>query len=81
MSVVTSGLGVPLSVLDLCPAPTGELAAEALRRSVDLARHAEQQGYRRYWVEDDHNMPGIASPGARDPAERLGLPGIVHRVR
>ncbi len=52
---------VPLSVLDLCPVPTGASTAEALRRTVDLARHAEAWGYRRYWVAEHHNMPGIAS--------------------
>jgi luciferase family oxidoreductase group 1 len=52
---------VPLSVLDLSPVPTGVPAAEALRRSVDLARHVEGWGYRRFWVAEHHNMPGIAS--------------------
>jgi luciferase family oxidoreductase group 1 len=52
---------VPLSVLDLCPVPTGERAGEALRRSVDLARHAERWGLRRFWVAEHHNLPGIAS--------------------
>jgi luciferase family oxidoreductase group 1 len=52
---------VPLSVLDLCPVPTGAPTAEALRRTVDLARHVEKWGYRRYWVAEHHNMPGIAS--------------------
>jgi luciferase family oxidoreductase group 1 len=54
-------LQVPLSVLDLSPVPTGAPSAEALRRTVDLARHAEGWGYRRYWVAEHHNMPGIAS--------------------
>ena len=52
---------VPLSVLDLCPVPTGVPTAEALRRTVDLASHVEKWGYRRYWVAEHHNMPGIAS--------------------
>lgn len=54
-------LSVPLSVLDLCPVPTGESAGEALRRSADLARHAEGWGLRRYWAAEHHGMPGIAS--------------------
>ncbi len=54
-------LSVPLSVLDLCPVPTGESAGGALRRSVDLARHVERWGFRRFWVAEHHNMPGIAS--------------------
>jgi luciferase family oxidoreductase group 1 len=60
-SVVTGRLPVPLSVLDLCPVPTGESAGEALRRSVDLARHAERWGFTRYWVAEHHSVPGIAS--------------------
>jgi len=28
---------------------------------LDLARHAERWGYRRYWLAEHHNMPGIAS--------------------
>ena len=52
---------VPLSILDLSPINQGGTAADALHRSLDLARHAEQLGYRRYWVAEHHNMPGIAS--------------------
>jgi luciferase family oxidoreductase group 1 len=62
-------LAVPLSVLDLCPVPTGVSTGEALRRSVDLARHVESWGYRRYWVAEHHNMPGIASSA---PAVLIG---------
>jgi len=51
----------PLSVLDLAPIPLGSTAGDALRSSLDLARHAERLGYRRHWVAEHHNMPGIAS--------------------
>jgi luciferase family oxidoreductase group 1 len=51
----------PLSVLDLSPIPEGSDAGQALRHSADLARHAEDLGYRRYWMAEHHNMPGIAS--------------------
>jgi luciferase family oxidoreductase group 1 len=51
----------PLSVLDLAPIVEGADAAQAFRNSVDLARHAERWGYRRYWLAEHHNMPGIAS--------------------
>jgi luciferase family oxidoreductase group 1 len=54
-------LSVPLSVLDLAPVGEGSSPAEALRGSLDLVRRAEQLGYRRYWVAEHHNMPGIAS--------------------
>src|SRR5688572_14084681 len=51
----------PLSILDLAPIVEGGDAADALRRSLDLARHAERWGYTRYWVAEHHNMKGIAS--------------------
>jgi luciferase family oxidoreductase group 1 len=49
------------SVLDLAPIIEGGDAALAFRNSAELARHAEQQGYHRYWLAEHHNMPGIAS--------------------
>lgn len=52
---------VPLSVLDLSPIVQGGSVAQALHRSRDLAQHAERLGYRRYWLAEHHNMPGIAS--------------------
>jgi luciferase family oxidoreductase group 1 len=52
---------IPLSVLDLSPIVEGGDAAAALRNTLDLARHAERWGYRRYWLAEHHNMPGIAS--------------------
>jgi len=52
---------VPLSVLDLSPIKQGSNAGEALRESAELARHCERLGYRRYWLAEHHNMPGIAS--------------------
>ena len=52
---------IPLSVLDLSPVPEGSDAGQALRNSVDLARHAEALGFGRYWMAEHHNMPGIAS--------------------
>jgi luciferase family oxidoreductase group 1 len=52
---------VPLSILDLVPVIVGETPREALRKSLDLAQHAEALGYTRYWVAEHHNMTGIAS--------------------
>ena len=52
---------IPFSVLDLAPITEGATAADALRNTLDLARHAEGLGYRRYWLAEHHNMPGIAS--------------------
>jgi luciferase family oxidoreductase group 1 len=52
---------IPVSVLDLAPIAAGTDAAEAFRRSLELARHAESLGYHRFWLAEHHNMPGIAS--------------------
>ena len=51
----------PLSVLDLAPIVEGSTATDALRHSLELARHAEALGYHRYWVAEHHNMDGVAS--------------------
>jgi luciferase family oxidoreductase group 1 len=51
----------PLSVLDLAPIVEGADAATALRHSLDLARHVERWGYRRFWLAEHHNMEGVAS--------------------
>jgi len=52
---------IPLSVLDLSPIKQGSDARAALTESASLARHCETLGYRRYWLAEHHNMPGIAS--------------------
>jgi luciferase family oxidoreductase group 1 len=52
---------IPFSILDLSPIIQGATAADAFRNSRDLAQHAEKWGYRRYWLAEHHNMPGIAS--------------------
>ncbi len=52
---------VPLSVLDLSPILQGGDVAQSLANSLDLARNAERLGYRRFWLAEHHNMPGIAS--------------------
>lgn len=51
----------PLSVLDLSPIVQGSTPAQSFRCSADIARHAEQWGYHRYWLAEHHGMPGIAS--------------------
>jgi alkanesulfonate monooxygenase SsuD/methylene tetrahydromethanopterin reductase-like flavin-dependent oxidoreductase (luciferase family) len=61
---------VPLSVLDLAPLVSGSTAADALRNTIDLARHAERLGYARYWLAEHHLTPGVA---AAAPAVLIGL--------
>ena len=52
---------VSFSVLDLAPIVAGAKPADALHNSLDLARHAEKLGYKRFWLAEHHNMTGIAS--------------------
>jgi luciferase family oxidoreductase group 1 len=52
---------IPFSILDLAPVTAGSDAAQAFRNTLDLARLGEGLGYRRYWLAEHHNMPGIAS--------------------
>ena len=77
---------IPFSVLDLCPIAQGGDAAQAFRNSLDLARHAEALGYRRFWVAEHHSIPGIASAatsvvlahiGAGTKTIRIGAGGIM----
>jgi luciferase family oxidoreductase group 1 len=56
-----AGRLVRLSVLDLSPILEGGDASLALRNTLDLARNAERWGFRRFWLAEHHNMPGIAS--------------------
>lgn len=71
-------MNVPLSVLDLAPISGGSDAATALRNTVDLARHAEQWGYRRYWIAE-HHFVAVASSS---PAVLLGqIAAATHEIR
>ncbi|MEC3913936.1 LLM class flavin-dependent oxidoreductase [Nocardia sp. CDC160] len=60
---------IPLSVLDLAPISTGSTPQQALRNSIDLARHAESLGYRRFWVAE-HHFVRVASAA---PTTLIGL--------
>ena len=52
--------GLAVSVLDLVGMRAGESAGSAIARSVELARHAEQWGYKRYWLGEHHSIAGLA---------------------
>lgn len=49
------------SVLDLAFVSSDATPADALANTLDLARHAEDWGYHRFWLAEHHNMSGIAS--------------------
>src|SRR5579875_3635572 len=68
----------PLSILDLSPISAGSDAATALHNTIDLARHAEQWGYRRFWVAE-HHFVGVASSA---PAVLIGqIAACTERIR
>ena len=52
---------IPLSILELAVVSQGENAADAIERSVKIARHVEKLGYKRVWLAEHHNMEHIAS--------------------
>jgi luciferase family oxidoreductase group 1 len=49
-----------ISALDLVAMRVGESVSSAIARSVDLAQHVEQLGYKRYWLAEHHAIPGLA---------------------
>ncbi len=55
------GRMIPVSVLDLSPILEGGDARAALQNTLALAQRAEALGFRRFWVAEHHNMPGVAS--------------------
>jgi len=52
---------IPISVLDLCPIIEGGGARDALLNARDLAQLSESLGFKRYWLAEHHNIPGVAS--------------------
>ncbi|MBP1969476.1 luciferase family oxidoreductase group 1 [Virgibacillus natechei] len=68
-----------LSILDQSPISSGKTAQEALRATVELAKHADELGYTRYWVAEHHDLSGLASPA---PDIMLGIIGSqTERIR
>ena len=71
-------MSVPLSILDLAPISEGCDAATALRNTIDLAQHAEQWGYKRYWIAE-HHFVAVASSS---PAVLIGqIAAATERIR
>lgn len=70
-----------LSVLDIGPVRSNQTAPEVFASMIELARHAEQLGYHRYWLAEHHNVAGVAAShtsvfsatvGARTNRIRIG---------
>lgn len=54
-------MGYAFSLLDKSPIFNGEPSGAALKRTVALARQAEEWGFRRFWVAEHHDTPDVAS--------------------
>jgi luciferase family oxidoreductase group 1 len=57
----SKNLDIPLSILDLVMVNVDGSPSQSMQNSLDLARHAERWGYKRYWLAEHHNIKGIAS--------------------
>ncbi|HYU14394.1 MAG TPA: LLM class flavin-dependent oxidoreductase [Stellaceae bacterium] len=75
-----------LSVLDQSPVRQGVTPRQALLETIELARHVDRLGYRRYWLAEHHGSPGLAGSApeimvARVAAEtshiRVGSGGVM----
>ncbi len=51
----------PVSVLDLSPVVAGSTEGQALRDTIDLARHTDRLGFNRYWLAEHHGGAMVAS--------------------
>mgnify|MGYP002619501112 CR=1 FL=1 len=60
-----------LSVLDLMIGE-GKSFTDTLTDARLLARHVEQHGYQRYWIAEQHDLPGIASSASTLLVSNLG---------
>lgn len=50
-----------ISVLDLAFVKQGKTIHNTFNESLDLAKHVEKLGYKRFWLAEHHNMESIAS--------------------
>ncbi|MFZ2006780.1 MAG: LLM class flavin-dependent oxidoreductase [Stellaceae bacterium] len=75
-----------LSVLDQSPVRQGMTPRDALLETIELAKHCEALGYRRYWLAEHHATPALAGSApeimiARIAAEttriRVGSGGVM----
>jgi luciferase family oxidoreductase group 1 len=57
----SKNLNIPLSILDLVMVNIDGSPSQSMKNSLDLAKHAERWGYKRYWLAEHHNIKGIAS--------------------
>jgi len=75
-----------LSVLDQSTTSKGRSQDNAIRETLELARHCDALGYHRYWVSEHHNSGNIvgtapeilmAAIAATTPRIRIGSAGVM----
>lgn len=49
-----------LSILDQSPISSGQTSQQALQDSLRLAQEADRLGYKRIWLTEHHDLPGLA---------------------
>lgn len=54
-------LNIPVSILELATIAEGKTIQETFSNSAELAAHAENWGYKRFWLAEHHNMVSVAS--------------------
>ena len=65
-------MSLSLSVLDQSPVAEGSTPAEALQRSISLAKHMDGLGYRRFWMSEHHAMGLLACTAPEVMLARIG---------
>ncbi len=79
-------LTIPLSVLDQSPTIAGGEQAAAIRETIEMARHCEALGYKRFWVSEHHGSQTIVGSApeilvsaiaARTQSIRVGTAGVM----
>jgi luciferase family oxidoreductase group 1 len=71
---------IPLSVLDLIPVREGGTVGEALADAAQLAKVAEEAGYKRFWVAEHHGMEGIAGGATSVVLAHIGHATSIIRI-
>jgi luciferase family oxidoreductase group 1 len=79
-------VAIAISVLDQSPIYPGETAEEAFAHTIELARKAEELGFRRFWVSEHHDSESVAGSSpevliahllAKTEKIRIGSGGIM----
>jgi luciferase family oxidoreductase group 1 len=62
-----------LSVLDQSPVRQGVTPRDALLETIELARHVEALGYRRFWLAEHHATPALAGSAPEIMIARIAV--------